>query len=71
MAEDEAEDLIENARAEAEEEAHQLVEIAQSEEDSARILDEAEGNVQRLKSLTMSHFDRAVNYVLDQVAGRE
>jgi vacuolar-type H+-ATPase subunit H len=71
LAEDEAEDLIEKARVEAEEEAHQLVETAQSKEESARILYEAEENVQRLKTLTMSHFDRAVNYVLDRVAGRE
>jgi vacuolar-type H+-ATPase subunit H len=71
LAEDEAEDFIEKARAEAEEEAHQLVENAQSKEQSARILSEAEENVQRLKTLTMSHFDRAVNYVLDRVAGRE
>jgi vacuolar-type H+-ATPase subunit H len=71
LAEDEAEDLLEKARAEAEEEAHQLVEDARSKEESTRIMAEAEENVQRLKTLTMSHFDRGVNYVLDRVAGRE
>ena len=71
LAEDEAEDLLEKARAEAEEEAHRLVEAARSKEESARIMAEAEENIQRLKTLTMSHFDRAVNYVLDRVAGRE
>jgi vacuolar-type H+-ATPase subunit H len=71
LAEDEAEELIEKARAEAEEEAHQMVESAQSKEEGAQILTEAEQGIQRLKALTMSHFDRAVNYVLDQVAGRE
>lgn len=71
QAEDEAEDLIEKSRAEAEEEAHRLVEEARSKEESDRIVAEAEEDVQRLKTLTMSHFDRAVNYVLDRVAGRE
>jgi vacuolar-type H+-ATPase subunit H len=71
LAEDEAEELIEKARAEAEEEAHQMVESAQAKEEGAQILAEAEQDIQRLKALTMSHFDRAVNYVLDRVAGRE
>ena len=71
QAEDEAEDLIEKARAEAEEEAHRMVEEARSKEESDRIVAEAQEDVQRLKTLTMSHFDRAVNYVLDRVAGRE
>jgi V/A-type H+-transporting ATPase subunit G/H len=71
QAEDEAEDLLQQARAEAEERAHHLVEGAQSKEERARILAEAEESIQLLKTQTMSHFDRAVDYVLDMVAGKE
>ncbi len=71
LAEDEAEDLLQQARAEAEEQAHQLLEHAQSNEERARILAEAEESIQLLVTQTTSHFDRAVDYVLDKVAGRE
>jgi vacuolar-type H+-ATPase subunit H len=71
QAEDEAEALIQKVRTEAEEEAHQLVGSVTLQEESDKILAEAEDNIRQLKTLTMSHFDRAVNYVLDEVAGRE
>jgi vacuolar-type H+-ATPase subunit H len=71
LAEDEADGIIEKARAEAEEESHRMIKHAASKEESDQILAEAQENVRRLKTLTMSHFDRAVNYVLDRVAGRE
>ena len=71
LAEDEAEDLIQQSRAEAEEEAHQMVANAQYEKESARILAETDERIQHMKNQTMSHFDRAVDFVLDRIAGRE
>jgi vacuolar-type H+-ATPase subunit H len=71
QAEDDAEELIEKSRAEAEEEAHQLVANAGSSDEGIHIMADTEDNIQRLRTLSMSHFNRAVNYVLDRVAGRE
>jgi V/A-type H+/Na+-transporting ATPase subunit G/H len=71
QAEQEAQALIEKARTDAEEEARQLVANAQAQEERARILAQAEEEVRRMEALAMSHFDRAVGYVLDRVAGRE
>jgi hypothetical protein len=36
-----------------------------------RILAEAEEKNRQLEALAMSNFDRAVNYILDRVTGRE
>ena len=70
-AEQEAQALIEKARADAEEEARQLIAQAQSEEESTRILAKAEEDVRNMETVAMSHFDRAVAFVLDRIAGRE
>jgi vacuolar-type H+-ATPase subunit H len=71
LAEQEAQAFIEKARADAEEQARQSVANAQAPAECARILAQAEEEVRRMEALAMSHFDRAVGYVLDQVAGRE
>jgi F0F1-type ATP synthase membrane subunit b/b' len=71
QAEQEAQALIEKARTDAQEEARQLVANAQAPEECARILAQAEEEVRRMEALAMSHFDRAVGYVLDRVVGRE
>ncbi len=71
QAELEAQALIERERAAAEEEARRLVENAQATEECARILSQAEEEAHRAEALAMNHMDRAVGFVLDQVAGRE
>jgi len=70
QAEKEAQALIEKARLEAEEEARRLIASAQSKEQSTRILGEAEEKGRQLEALAISNIDRAVNYVLERVAGR-
>lgn len=71
QAEQEAEDLVENERTAAEEEARRLVASANVEEERKCILAEAEEKVNRTNNLATGHLDRAVNYVLNRVAGRE
>jgi vacuolar-type H+-ATPase subunit H len=71
QAQEEARALIEKTQAEAEEEARRLVSSAEAQEERARLLAEAEEEVRRLEAVAITHFDRAVGYVLDRVAGRE
>jgi vacuolar-type H+-ATPase subunit H len=71
QAEREALPLIEKARAEAEEEASQLISNAWGEEETARILDEAEERAKETEILASNNIDRAVNYVLSQVTRGE
>ncbi len=71
QAEQEAQALIEKARAAAKEEAHKILDNAQSAEESARILREAENQIKRTDSLAKKNFDRAVSYVIARVIGRE
>jgi F0F1-type ATP synthase membrane subunit b/b' len=71
QAEQEAQALVEKARVDAQEEAHQLIANAHAEEACAQIMAQAEEDVRRMEALAMSHFDRAVGYVLDRVVGRE
>lgn len=71
QAEKDAQVILDKARAEAQEEARRIVASAQAKDESARILAEAEERVRATKGLSMSHFERAVGYVLDRVAGRE
>ena len=71
QAEQEAQGIIEKARAEAQEEARQIVSRAKVEDEVARILADVEEKNQKLEALAMSNFDRAVNYILDRVVGRE
>jgi V/A-type H+-transporting ATPase subunit G/H len=73
QAEKEAQALLEKARADAQAEARRLIAEAQARarDESARIVKEAEEEAERMETLATSHFDHAVNYVLDQVAGKE
>ena len=71
QADQEAQELIERANSEAQEEARQLVANAQAKEEIESILAEAEDKVKRSRNLAKGNLDRAVGYVLDQVAGRE
>ena len=69
-AEQEAQTLIEKARAEAQQQARDMVAGVKAEEESARILAEADEKNKQFETLAMSNFDRAVSYVLDRVIGR-
>lgn len=70
MAEQEAQALIEKAKAEAQQEAREMVSKVQADEDSDRILSEAEEKGRQFEAQAKSNFDRAVAYVLERVAGR-
>jgi len=71
QAEQEARALVEKARADAQEQARQLVADAQAQEETARIQTQAEAEARRMEALAADHFDEAVRYVLDRVAGKE
>ena len=70
-AEQEAQALIEKARATAEEEARKLIANAQSEEETARILSEAKDKIKHTDGLATKNRDRAVSYVMARVIGQE
>ncbi len=71
QAEQEAQDIVNKARSQAQEEARQIVTRAKAEGEVDRILAEAEEQNRQLEARAMSNFDRAVNYILDRVVGRE
>jgi vacuolar-type H+-ATPase subunit H len=70
LAEQEAQALIEKAKAEAQQQAREMVSQVKADEESARILSEVEEKNKRFEALAMSNSDRAVNYVLERVIGR-
>ena len=70
-ADQESQAMMEKVRAGAQEEARQLVANAQAKEETDRILLEAEKKNGQTEALAMSNFDRAVNYILDRVIGKE
>ena len=70
-AEQDAQDIIEKSRLAAEEEAHQMIAKAEAQEETARILAQAEENTHQKETNAAANFDRAVAYVLDQVIGKE
>lgn len=63
--------LIETTREAARAEAQQLIEDAQAQEECAYVMAQADEQDRRIENLALSHFDRAVGYVLDRVAGKE
>lgn len=71
QAEEEAQQIIEKARRDAEAEASQLLTKAQSQEESNRILAEAEEKIRRMDTIARRNLDRAVTDVLCQIAGKE
>lgn len=71
LAEQEVQEIINKARAEAEEEARQIVAKAKAEAEVARILAEAEEKNRQLEAQAMSNMDRAVDFIIDRVTGRE
>ena len=71
IAEQEAQTLIEKAKADVQQEARAMVSKVQADEESGRILSEAEEKNRQFEALATSNFDRAVAYVLERVVGRE
>jgi vacuolar-type H+-ATPase subunit H len=67
----EAEALTEQARTKARTEADQLVNQAEAKAECEQILANAQEAAERMETLAMTHFDRAVTYVLDQLVGQE
>jgi vacuolar-type H+-ATPase subunit H len=70
LAEQEAQALIEKARAEAQQKAREMVAEVKADEESARILSEAEEKNKQFEALALKNLDRAVNYVLERVIGK-
>ena len=70
IAEQEAQALIEKAGAEAQQKAREMLSNVKADEESARILSEAEEKNRQFETLAMSNLDRAVTYVLERVIGR-
>ena len=71
LAEQESQAVIEKARGSAQKEARELIANAQAKDETDRILAEAEKKNHQVEALAMSNFDRAVNYILDRVIGKE
>jgi len=73
QADQEAQALIEKARAEAQEEAQRLASESQAkgERECERILAESEDKSSQTETQAAQNFDRAVNYVLDRLMGRK
>ncbi|HAV78775.1 MAG TPA: hypothetical protein DCX53_15605 [Anaerolineae bacterium] len=70
-AEQDAQSLIEKAKVDAQQEARQMVSKVQADDNSARILSEAEEKNRQFEAAAMSNFDRAVAFVIDRVVGKE
>ena len=70
-AEQEGQDLIDKARAGAEDEARRLVAKAKAEQESAGILASTTEQLHRTETTAKLNFDRAVAYVLSRVVGKE
>ena len=70
LADQDAQELIEKARADAQEKARQMINIAQSEVETARIISDAEEKDREMEKLALKNFDRAVAFVLDRVIGK-
>ncbi len=71
QAEREARELLEKSRIDAREKARQAAIQDRTNDESVRILAQAEEGAKRSKALAMSHFDRAVSYVIERVIGKE
>jgi vacuolar-type H+-ATPase subunit H len=71
QAEQEAQLIVEKARAEADAQARQMIESAQSEEEIARIISQAEEKTRRAEGVAKTNFERAVLDVLCRVVGKE
>jgi len=70
-AEQDAQEIIEKSRLEAEEEGRQMIAKAEAQEETARILAQAEEYTRQIEITAAANLNRAVAYVIDRVIGRE
>lgn len=70
-AEQEAQEIIAKARRETLIETEQLIQSAEEQDESQRLLAQAEAEAARRETLATKQFDRALQYVLLRLAGRE
>lgn len=70
LAEQETKSLIENGRSEAEKEAKVLLESSQTNEETNRILSDAESKIEHNSILAKRNIERATTYVISRVVGR-
>jgi hypothetical protein len=71
IAEQEGQALIASARARAEAEARAIISKAQTEEETVRILSQAEKKNRESEALAVSNLDRAVAFVLDSIISKD
>lgn len=71
QSEQEAQKIIEKAREDAQAQAQQLLRQAQAQDAYDSTLRQAQEEIGRMESLARNHFDRAVGYILDRLAGKE
>lgn len=70
LAKQETKSLIENGRSTAEKEAKVLLESSLSDDETIRILSEAESKIDHNTALAKRNFERATTYVISRVVGR-
>lgn len=70
LAEQETKSLIENGRSQAEKEAKVLIESSQTNDETNRILRDAESKIEQNSTLAKRNFERATAYVISRVVGR-
>nr|MBN1230169.1 hypothetical protein [Anaerolineae bacterium] len=71
QAEQEAQALIKESRAKAQEEAESLAADIRANDECERILTQSEKKSRQMETLASEHFDRAVDYVLEQLSRKE
>ncbi len=71
QAEKDAQQLLEQSRAQAQAEAREMIAKAKSAEETSQIMAKSEETVQRLERVASRNVDRAVNFVVNRVVGRE
>ena len=71
QAETEARDLLKTSHSKAQAEAESILSAAKDQSEDDQMIKQAEEDAKRKEALAMNHFDRAVNYVLHRVAGRQ
>jgi len=71
QAQEEAQALLEKSRQEAENEARHILENSRTDEETARIISEAQEQADQSEALAERHLDEAVRFVIERVAGKK
>ena len=70
-AEEDARKIQSQLHQEIEAETKRILEEAQDDSEGQKILQQAEEDAKRKETLAMNHYDRAVNYILHRIVGRQ